>query len=94
MFKNSLYRLLENEANEINYIKQSLSAFNEAYLKEKLPMYGLDRFSLMFLIDELNIRIGEDATALKWFSEVIISMGASQKIKEMSRNGKDKIRGY
>lgn len=87
-----IYRLLEDEVNEINYVKQSLSAFNEAYLKEKLPMYGLDRFSVMFLIGELNRRIGEDATALKWFSEVIISMGASQKIKEMSRDGKDKIR--
>lgn len=88
-----IYRLLEDEPNEINYIKQSLSAFNEAYLKEKLPLYGLDRFSVMFLIGELNRRIGEDTTALKWFSEVIISIGANQKIKEMSRNGKDKIRG-
>lgn len=89
-----IYRLLKDETNEINYIKQSLSAFNEAYLKENLPLYGLDRFSVMFLIGELNRRIGEDTIALRWFSEVIISIGANQKIKEMSRNGKDKIRGY
>lgn len=89
-----IYRLLEDESNEINYIKQSLSAFNEAYLKESLPIYGLDRFSVMFLIGELNRRIGEDATALKWFSEVIVSINANQKAKEMSRNAIDKIRGY
>lgn len=89
-----LYRLLEDETNEVNYIKQSLSAFNEAYLKENLPIYGLDRFSIMFLIGELNRRIGEDTIALKWFSEVIVSIGANQKIKEMSRNCKDKIRRY
>lgn len=89
-----LYRLLEDETNEVNYMKQSLSAFNEAYLKENLPIYGLDRFSIMFLIGELNRRIGEDTIALKWFSEVIVSIGANQKIKEMSRNCKDKIRRY
>lgn len=89
-----LYRLLEDETNEINYIKQSLSAFNEAYSKENLPIYGLDRFSIMFLIGELNRRIGEDTIALKWLSEVIVSIGANQKIKEMSRNCKDKIRRY
>lgn len=89
-----LYRLLEDKNNEINYIKQSLSAFNEAYLKENLPIYGLDRFSIMFLIGELNRRIGEDTIALKWFSEVIVSIGANKKIKEMSRNCRDKIRRY
>ena len=47
----------------------------------------------MFLIGELNRRIGENTIALRWFSEVIVSIGANQKIKEMSRNGKDKIKG-
>ncbi|WP_300382662.1 DUF2225 domain-containing protein [Clostridium sp.] len=89
-----MYRLLEDEVNEINYITQALSAFNEAYLNESLPIYGLDKFSLMFLIGELNRRIGQDATASRWFSEVIVSIGADQKVKEMSRNGNDKIRGY
>ncbi|MDZ5001229.1 DUF2225 domain-containing protein, partial [Clostridium perfringens] len=39
-------------------------------------------------------RISEDTLALKWFSEVITSIGAPQKIKEMARDGKDKIRRY
>lgn len=89
-----MYRLLMDEANEKNYIKQSLVAFNDTFMNEKLPAYGLDRFSIMFLIGELHRRIGEDSLALRWFSEVITSIGAPQKVKEMARDGKDKIRRY
>lgn len=87
-----MFRLLNDATNENIFLKQSLVAFNDTYINEKLPVYGLDNFSIMFLIGELNRRIGEDKTALRWFSEVITSMGASQKIKEMARDGKDKIR--
>lgn len=89
-----MFRLLDDEANENNFLRQALVAFNDTYINEKLPVYGLDRFSIMFLIGELNRRIGESETALRWFSEVITSIGAPQKVKEMARNGKDKIRRY
>lgn len=89
-----MYRLLMDDVNEKNFIKQALVAFNDTFTNEKLPAYGLDRFSIMFLIGELYRRIGEDTLALRWFSEVITSIGAPQKIKEMARDGKDKIRRY
>lgn len=89
-----MYRLLMDEVNEKNYIKQSLVAFNDTFINEKLPVYGLDRFSIMYLMGELYRRIGEDSLALRWFSEVITSIGAPQKVKEMARDGKDKIRRY
>ncbi|MDZ5034118.1 DUF2225 domain-containing protein, partial [Clostridium perfringens] len=89
-----MYRLLMDDVNEKNFIKQALAAFNDTFTNEKLPVYGLDRFSIMFLIGELYRRISEDTLALKWFSEVITSIGAPQKIKEMARDGKDKIRRY
>lgn len=87
-----MFRLLSDTISENNFLSQALIAFNDTYINEKLPVYGLDRFSIMFLIGELNRRIGEDKTALRWFSEVITSIGAPQKIKEMARDGKDKIR--
>lgn len=87
-----MYRLLLDETNEKSYLSQALVAFNDTYINEKLPVYGLDRFSIMFLIGEINRRIGEEETALRWFSEVITSVGTPQKIKEMARDGKDKIR--
>lgn len=87
-----MYRLLLDEPNEKSYLSQALVAFNDTYINEKLPVYGLDRFSIMFLIGEINRRIGEEETALRWFSEVITSVGTSHKVKEMARDGKDKIR--
>ena len=87
-----MYRLLLDKANEKTYLKQALLSFNDTYINEKLPVYGLDRFSIMFLIGEINRRIGDEQTSLRWFSEVITSIGAPQKVKEMARNGKDKIR--
>lgn len=87
-----MYRLLSEEDNEKNYLSQALLSFNDTYINEKLPVYGLDRFSIMFLIGEINRRIGEEKTALRWFSEVITSIGSPQKVKEMARDGKDKIR--
>lgn len=87
-----MYRLLSDETNEKVYLNQALLSFNDTYINEKLPVYGLDRFSIMFLIGEINRRINEEETAFRWFSEVITSIGAPQKIKEMARDGKDKIR--
>lgn len=88
-----MYRLLSDEVDEKSFLKQALESFNDTYMNEKLPVYGLDRFSIMFLIGELNRRIGEEQIALRWFSDVITSISAPQKVKEMARNGKDKIRG-
>lgn len=87
-----MYRLLSDESNEKVYLNQALLSLKDTYINEKLPVYGLDRFSIMFLIGEINRRIGEEETALRWFSEVITSIGAPQKVKEMARDGKDKIR--
>ncbi len=87
-----MYRLLSDDDNEKNYLNQALLSFNDTYINEKLPVYGLDKFSIMFLIGEINRRIGEEEKAFRWFSEVITSIGSPQKVKEMARDGKDKIR--
>lgn len=88
-----MYRLLNDNLKEKIFLSQALTLFEDTYSKESLPIYGLDRFSIMFLIGELNRRLDNDSIALKWFSEVITSIGANQKVKEMARDGKDKIRG-
>lgn len=88
-----MYRLLNDTLKEEAFLLKALNLFEDTYSKEHLPIYGLDRFSIMFLIGELNRRLKNNDIALRWFSEVITSMGANQKIKEMARDGKDKIRG-
>ena len=87
-----MYRLLKNDFYEKNYLTEALIAFNDTYINESTSSYGLDKFSVMFLIGEINRRIGEEKLALRWFSEVVTSINAPQKIKEMARDGKDKIR--
>ena len=88
-----MYRLLNDTENEKIFLSQSLKAFNDTYTNEYLPVYGLDRFSIMYLMGELNRLLGEEYTALKCFSQCLTATGSPQKIKELARNGKDKIKG-
>lgn len=88
-----MYRLLNDVENEKIFLSQSLKAFNDTYTNEYLPVYGLDRFSIMYLIGELNRLLGDNKTALKCYSQCLTSIGSPQKIKELARTGKDKIKG-
>ncbi|BCZ48857.1 hypothetical protein psyc5s11_49240 [Clostridium gelidum] len=85
-------RLLGNNAQETLFLKQALEGFNDAYIKEAFPIYGLQRDSLMYLLGELNRKLGDYQNALLWFSKTIVSINSSYKIKEMARIGKDLIK--
>lgn len=88
-----MYRLLNDIENEKIFLSQSLKAFNDTYTNEYLPVYGLDRFYIMYLIGELNRILGDDTMALRCYSDCLTSIGSPQKIKDLARNGKDKIKG-
>ena len=88
-----MYRLLEDKNSELSFIKRSLDCFLEAYSKESFPIYGLQRDSLTYLIGDLYRQLGNDSNALSWYSKVITTVGASQRIKELARNGRDIIKG-
>jgi uncharacterized protein len=85
-------RLLDNSEQETQFLKQALEGFNNAYIKEIFPIYGLQRDSLMYLLGELNRKLGNYQDALLWFSRTIVSTNSSYKIKEMARIGKDSIK--
>ena len=87
-----MYRLLEDEDKEIHFLTQSVDCFVEAFSNEPFPIYGLERDSLTYLIGELYRRIGEYDKALTWYSNVITTIGANYKFKEMARNGRDMIK--
>ncbi|MBW6410824.1 DUF2225 domain-containing protein [Clostridium weizhouense] len=88
-----MYRLLNMEKEELHFLNKALIALNNAYMNEGFPMYGLQRDSTMYLIGELNRRIGNYQEALIWYSKTITSLGSSYKIKELARNGRDIIKG-
>lgn len=86
-----MYRLLGKKEEEIEYLKKAFHGLSEAYYNENLPVYGLDQFTLLYLLGELKRRAGENGEALKFFSELLISRNAPQKIKELARDSKDLI---
>ncbi|GFP74296.1 DUF2225 domain-containing protein [Clostridium fungisolvens] len=87
-----MYRLLEDNANETAFLEKALEGFDNAYQNEDFPIYGMDRFSLMYLLGELSRRIGKTEAALQWFSKVISSIQAPQKIKDMTRDMRELIK--
>jgi len=86
-----MYRILEDNANELTFLKQALEGFNEAYFNEDFPIYGMDKFTCMYLIGELNRRVRNDSEAMSWFSRVIVTQGVPQKLKDRARDQKDLI---
>jgi uncharacterized protein (DUF2225 family) len=87
-----MYRLIEDFSSEQIFLKQALEGFSDAYYNEDFPLYGMDRFTTMYLIGELNRRINDTEQAMVWFSKVITAPSVPQKLKEMARDQKDLIR--
>jgi len=87
-----IYRTLEDTDNEQIFIKQALSGFDDAYFNEEFPIYGMHKFTILYLIGELNRRIGNNEEALMQFSKVITSQNAGVKLKDLARDQKDLLR--
>lgn len=87
-----MYRIAQQLESEQIFLGQALEGFNDAYFNENFPLYGMDKFTLMYLIGELNRRIYNFDEALKWFSSVITTPSISQRLKELARDQKDLIR--
>ncbi|WMJ80590.1 DUF2225 domain-containing protein [Clostridium sp. MB40-C1] len=85
-------RLKEDSISEINYLTQAVKGFDDAYLNEDFPLYGMDRYATMYLIGELNRRIGNENEALIWFSKVVTTPGIHKRLKDLARDQKDLIK--
>ncbi|MFZ5989023.1 MAG: DUF2225 domain-containing protein [Bacillota bacterium] len=70
-----LYRLQKDER-EIEFLKHALKYYYETYEKEDFPVGKLDEVTCMYMIAELNRRIGDYEQAMSWFSRVISSSDA------------------
>lgn len=85
-------RLLDNTEQEKIFLGQALDGFNDAYIYEVFPIYGLQRDSLMYLLGELNRKLGNFSEALQWFSKTIVSVNSSYRVKELARISRDLIK--
>ncbi|MGH4137218.1 DUF2225 domain-containing protein [Clostridium sp.] len=90
-----MYRLLDtDESQEMEpiFLKQALEGLSDAYYSEDFPIYGMDKYSVMYLIGELNRRLGNTENSLIWFSNVITTPNVKQSLKELARDMKDLIK--
>jgi uncharacterized protein (DUF2225 family) len=81
-----LYRILKDEREE-KFLKHALKFYYEIYEKEELPVGKMDKFTCMYMIAELNRRVGNYEEAIKWFSRLVSSQEARENkvIMEMAR---------
>lgn len=87
-----MYRLLngdDSSEKELFFMDQALKGLEFAYTNEGLPIYGMDVFTLTYLLGELNRRLGKYEEALSWFSKVIVSPSVKPSLKELARTQKD-----
>ncbi|MCD2346594.1 DUF2225 domain-containing protein [Clostridium guangxiense] len=87
-----MYRMLGNSKLETSYMKNSIDEFNKAYFNEMFPIYGMSKFAMMYLIGELNRRVGNNKDALIWFGRVLGETNAPQRLKNKIRDQKDLIK--
>lgn len=87
-----MYRLIDDGVNERLFMEQALIGFKDTYFNESLPVYGMDKFAVMYLMGELNRRLGNNEEAIRYFGEVITSRGADKKIKDLARDQRDLVR--
>ncbi|MCU6710945.1 DUF2225 domain-containing protein [Paenibacillus sp. J5C_2022] len=63
-----LYRYENNQEQERRFLQYALEAYISVYETEGV---SLNNAKLMYLIGELNRRVGEHAEAVKWFSRIV-----------------------
>ena len=83
-----MYRLKKDSNLETFFIEKSLACFLDAFYNDPFPIFGLQRDGLTYLIGDLYRRLNDNKNAILWFSQVITSINASPKIKEMARTAK------
>ncbi|EJO5348954.1 DUF2225 domain-containing protein [Clostridium botulinum] len=87
-----MYRLKHDYNKEKLFLNEALEYIKEAYFSEDFPIYGMDRYTTMYLVGELMRRTGNTEEALRWFSSVITFPGVSSRLKNLARDQKDIIK--
>jgi uncharacterized protein len=87
-----MYRLVEDDKNEQMFLSQALEGFNDAFMNEDFPICGMDKYTMMYLIGELNRRTGKLDDANQWFSKLLTTPSVPQKIKDLTRDQRDLIK--
>lgn len=89
-----LYRDLDDEQNEISFLKRAYEGFDEAIAKERFPILGLDDITVMYILADIAYRLGLFDSAKKYLATVITSPNISSRIKNRALDLKEKIMNH
>lgn len=70
-----LYRL-KGDSKEKEFLQFALKCYNECYEKERFPIEKFDEPTCIYIIAELNRRLGNYEEAVKWFSKLVTAQMA------------------
>ncbi len=65
-----LYRIKQDDK-ENDFLRFALRCYTDTYEKEKFPADKLDEYTCMYMIAELNRRVGNIEDSIKWFSRLV-----------------------
>lgn len=83
-----MYRYMEDEKSEKMFLKSAVGHYEKAFSKESFPIDKLDEATLMYLLGEMNRRLGETEQATTWFSK-FISLPAHMKKPGLSDKARE-----
>ncbi|MCX7715069.1 MAG: DUF2225 domain-containing protein [Clostridia bacterium] len=87
-----MYREIKDTDNERIFREQAAIGFEDAYMNEDFPIYGMNVYTIMYLTGELYRTLGSNDKALKYFSNVVVSQACEKRIKDMALEQRDLIR--
>lgn len=67
-----LYRYKADETMEKKFMEHALNYYQAAYMDEDLNQGKLDEYTCMFIIGDLNKRLGQYEESTQWFSRLIM----------------------
>lgn len=66
-----LYRFKEDTEKEMEFLKHAVKYYDDTYQREKFPVDKLDEYTCLYMIGELNRRIGNLDAAVIWLGRLL-----------------------
>ena len=86
-----LCRLNKDKEQETKFQEEALKGLNKAYLQDS-DLVGLSSDEVLYLLGELNRRLGNETDALRYFSQVLVCPTAPYSLKEDVRDIRDMMK--
>ena len=77
-----MHRIRGDSVMDYKFLEFAFQYYQDAYMKERLPVGKLDEYTVMYMIGELGRRLGKYQDSIAWFSKLIAAgMSPAHKLK-------------